>query len=151
MTTITYNLAPEHQRRYVYPASYGASAGLPIVGGKIYTYRADAHTTPKATALDSTGTANTNPIILDSSGQCVIYWIFDSATPTADNNYYYVELRDPNDVLIDSYTHYNGVPFPSGGSGSDGVTTTNFARNPQMNWNRFKPCVLCVNDYTNAI
>lgn len=142
MTNITYNLAPEHQRRYVYPASYGASAGLPVVGGKIYTYRADAHTTDKATYLSNVGappTANTNPIILDSSGECVIYWAFDSSDPGAADNFYYVELRDPNDVLIDSYSTYNGVPYPTGGSGSDGVTTTNYVRNPQMNFNRFKP------------
>jgi len=139
--TITYNLASEHQRRYVYPASYGASAGLPIVGGKLYTFESNAHTTPKTTKSSNEGSPppdNTNPIILDSNGECVIYWEFDDANPAAASNYYYVELRDPNDVLIDSYDMYNGVPYPVGSASSGGNFVNNYCRNPQFNWNRFK-------------
>jgi hypothetical protein len=44
---------------------YG-SDGNPLVGGKIYTYAAGT-TTPLATYTDAgAGTANTNPIILNS-------------------------------------------------------------------------------------
>ena len=49
------------------------SDGLPLVGGKIYTYAAGT-TTPLATYTDYTaGTANTNPIILNSLGQANIW------------------------------------------------------------------------------
>ena len=49
------------------------SDGLPLVGGKIYTYSAGT-TTPLATYTDAGGlTANTNPIILNSLGQANIW------------------------------------------------------------------------------
>jgi len=51
------------------------SDGLPLVGGKIYTYAAGT-STPIATYTDSSATtANTNPIILDSYGQANIWLI----------------------------------------------------------------------------
>ena len=55
------------------------SDGAPLVGGKIYTYAAGT-TTPAATYTDySAGTANTNPIILDSYGQANI-WLLTSTS-----------------------------------------------------------------------
>jgi hypothetical protein len=57
---------------------YG-SDGNPLVGGKIYTYAAGT-TTPLATYTDAgAGTANTNPIILNSLGQANI-WLAPSAS-----------------------------------------------------------------------
>lgn len=54
------------------------SDGLPLVGGKIYTYAAGT-TTPLATFTDAgAGTANTNPIILNSLGQANI-WLGSSS------------------------------------------------------------------------
>jgi hypothetical protein len=47
--------------------------GLPLVGGKLYTYAAGT-TTPLATYVDYTGTTtNTNPVILDSNGQANVW------------------------------------------------------------------------------
>lgn len=47
--------------------------GEPLVGGKLYTYSAGT-TTPQATYTDNTGgTANTNPVILDSRGEANIW------------------------------------------------------------------------------
>jgi hypothetical protein len=55
------------------------SDGLPLVGGKIYTYAAGT-TTPLATYTDAGGlTANTNPIILNSLGQANI-WLAPSSS-----------------------------------------------------------------------
>ena len=55
------------------------SDGLPLVGGKIYTY-AGGTSTPIATYTDYTaGTANTNPIILDSLGQANI-WLLNTTS-----------------------------------------------------------------------
>lgn len=57
---------------------YG-SDGNPLVGGKIYTYSAGT-TTPLATYTDAgAGTANTNPIILNSLGQANI-WLASSSS-----------------------------------------------------------------------
>ena len=65
--------------------------GEPLVGGKLYTYTAGT-TTPQTTYTDSSGgTANTNPVILDSRGEANI-WL-GGAT-------YKFKLADANDVEI---------------------------------------------------
>ena len=65
--------------------------GVPLVGGKLYTYTAGT-TTPQVTYTDSSGgTANTNPVILDSRGEANI-WL-GGAT-------YKFKLADANDVEI---------------------------------------------------
>ena len=47
--------------------------GVPLVGGKLYTYTAGT-TTPQVTYTDSSGgTANTNPVILDSRGEASVW------------------------------------------------------------------------------
>jgi hypothetical protein len=47
--------------------------GVPLSGGKVYTYSAGT-TTPLTTYTDYTGsTANSNPVILDSRGECSIW------------------------------------------------------------------------------
>ena len=67
------------------------AAGIPLVGGKVYTYAAGT-STPLSTYADSTGaTANTNPIILDSRGEANV-WLGSSA--------YKFKLTDSNDVEI---------------------------------------------------
>ena len=68
------------------------SDGLPLVGGKIYTY-AGGTSTPIATYTDYTAaTANTNPIILDSLGQANI-WLVNTTT-------YKFIVKDADDVLL---------------------------------------------------
>ena len=87
--------------------------GLPLVGGKLYTYQAGT-TTPLATFTDHTqATQNTNPIILDSAGQANV-WLVDTTT------YKYI-LRDPDDVLLFT-VDYVSVP----------VTTNSFASPPAI-------------------
>lgn len=89
------------------------SDGLPLVGGKLYTYAAGT-TTPLATYTDYTGvTQNTNPVILDSSGQASV-WLPDTTT------YKYV-LKTPTDTTL--YTvDYVSVP----------VTANSFASPPAI-------------------
>jgi hypothetical protein len=76
--------------------------GLPLVGGKIYTYAAGT-STPIATYTDSSaGTANTNPIILDSLGQAEI-WLLNTTS-------YKFIVKDADDVLL--YTvDYISIPL----------------------------------------
>lgn len=87
------------------------SDGLPLVGGKLYTYAAGT-TTPLATYVDHNGvTQNTNPVILDSNGEADV-WLPDTTS------YKYV-LKTADDVLL--YTvDYVAVP----------VTTNSFASPP---------------------
>lgn len=54
--------------------SFETSAGIPLVGGKVFTY--DAGTSnPRNTWSDAAQTSlNANPIILDARGEATIYW-----------------------------------------------------------------------------
>tara|TARA_R110000868_G_scaffold96010_7_gene264133 strand:- start:828 stop:2720 length:1893 start_codon:yes stop_codon:yes gene_type:complete len=80
------------------------AAGIPLVGGKLYSYAAGT-TTPLSTYTDSTGgTANTNPVILDSRGEASVW--FASAQ-------YYLVLKDANDVQIWTADNVNGVNQPT--------------------------------------
>jgi len=87
--------------------------GLPLVGGKLYTYAAGT-TTPLATYTDYTGnTQNTNPVILDSNGEADV-WLPNTT------NYKYV-LKTSTDTLL--YTvDYVSVP----------LTSTSFASPPPI-------------------
>jgi hypothetical protein len=78
------NLTPQGKQYYE------TSAGIPLVGGKVYTYIAGT-TTPQVTYQDSAGASpNANPVILDARGEATIYW----------NGNYKVILRDSLDNLI---------------------------------------------------
>jgi hypothetical protein len=67
------------------------AAGVPLVGGKVFTYTAGT-TTPAVTYVDSAQTTpNTNPVILDSRGEANI-WLGAAA--------YKFKLTDANDVEI---------------------------------------------------
>jgi len=87
--------------------------GLPLVGGKLYTYAAGT-TTPIATYTDHTeANLNTNPVILDSAGQAGV-WLTDTVT-------YKYTLTDANDVPLFT-VDYVSVP----------VTTNSFASPPAI-------------------
>lgn len=78
--------------------------GVPLSGGKIYTYGAGT-TTPKVTYTDYTGgTANANPIILDAAGRppAEVWLIYGDA--------YKFILKDSTDTLISTFDHIDGIP-----------------------------------------
>jgi len=82
---------------------YSGIAGLPLVGGKVYTYAAGT-VTPKQTFSDAAGTIpQTNPIILNARGEpaSAIYW----------SGNYKVEVRDALDNLIYTVDNYNTDPL----------------------------------------
>lgn len=86
--------------------------GLPLAGGKIYTYAAGT-TSNIATYVDSAGvTTNTNPIILDSQGMCNI-WLRSTAS------YKYV-VYDADDVLQFSTDNITVASSTSGGGATGG-------------------------------
>lgn len=124
--TINYNLAPQFQ--WYFPDTVGD----PAINGTMATFKASAHTTPKAVYEDKAGTIPfPNPITLNAAGVVAdatgdpkpIYW--------ADDEDYYVEVRDSSGTLIQSVDDYNAavndIPTPT----FDEVDMTNFMLNAQ--------------------
>lgn len=99
--------------------------GNPLVGGKVYTYAAGT-TTPLATFTDASATTpNTNPVILDSRGECNLW--FSTATS------YKVILKDANDVTqwsVDNIATYGTLASQNAnnvnitGGAISGITAT---------------------------
>jgi hypothetical protein len=78
--------------------------GNPLVGGKLFTYAAGT-TTPQATFTDyNGGTANTNPVILNSRGEAAVW--------CGDNRYFMV-LKDADNVEIWTSDNVNGPNGPT--------------------------------------
>jgi hypothetical protein len=78
--------------------------GNPLVGGKLFTYAAGT-TTPLATFTDYTGgTANTNPVIMNSRGEAAVW--------CGDNRYFMV-LKDADNVEIWTSDNVNGPNGPT--------------------------------------
>jgi hypothetical protein len=107
--------------------------GLPLNGGKLFTYQAGS-TTPFPTYTDVNGLiANTNPIILGTDGR-------PPSTIWLTNGFFYkFILTDANDVTIQTYDNLYGIigtapspptPIPSGvillWSGSIGSIPTGY-------------------------
>ena len=79
------------------------TTGLPLAGGKIYTYQAGS-STPLATYTDNTGTvANANPIVLGSDGRPA-----DEIWLTYGYNYKFI-LKTADDTTIQSYDNLYGI------------------------------------------
>lgn len=92
---------------------FSISGGAALAGGKVYTYEAGTDT-PKASYTDFEGlTPNTNPVILDSSGQADI-WL--------DGNYK-INLTDANDVQQPNYPVDNVFSISTGSATEYAVTT----------------------------
>jgi hypothetical protein len=85
-------------------AQFFDANGSPLVGGKVFTYAAGT-TTPLATYTDaSAATPNTNPVILDSRGECNLW--FSNATS------YKVVLKSATDELqwtVDNIATYGTI------------------------------------------
>jgi len=79
------------------------TTGVPLAGGKIYTYQAGS-STPLATYSDNGGVyPNTNPIVLGADGRSSTeIWL------SYGYNYKFV-LKDANDVTIQTYDNLYGI------------------------------------------
>jgi hypothetical protein len=86
-------------------AQFFTNNGVPLTGGKIYTYAAGT-TTPATTYTTSVGNvAWTNPIVLNAGGRVPNggeIWLTDGI------NYKFV-LKDANDVTIATYDNISGI------------------------------------------
>ncbi|OAD17126.1 tail fiber domain-containing protein [Achromobacter insolitus] len=78
--------------------------GRPMVGAKLYTYQ-NKTTTPAPTYQDAQqSAANTNPIVLDASGEAVVYLLVDQI--------YTFVLKDSDDVAVWSQDDVTGAASP---------------------------------------
>jgi len=108
-------------------AQFFTNSGVPLSGGKLYTYAAGT-TTPKTSYTSSSGnTAHTNPIILDSAGRVPGGEIWLLPPP------YKFALYTSADVLIATYDNISGIGAASyqiqnfTGTGSQTVFTLSSA------------------------
>jgi hypothetical protein len=89
-------------------AQFFDNNGVPLSGGKLYTYAAGT-TTPQTTYTTSVGNvARTNPIVLDSAGRVSSggeIWITSQA--------YKFVLNTSADVLIATYDNISGIGVTS--------------------------------------
>ena len=84
-------------------AQFFSNNGVPLAGGKLFTYAAGT-TTPQVSYTSSAGnTAHSNPIILDSAGRVPGGEIWITA-----QSYKFV-LKDSTDVLIATYDNVYGM------------------------------------------
>lgn len=88
-------------------AQFFTNDGVPLAGGKIYSYEAGT-TTPVVTyTTDAATTAHTNPIILDSAGRVPLggqIWLKDG-----ELSFYKFVLKTAVDVLIATYDYVPGT------------------------------------------
>lgn len=83
--------------------SFLGTTGIPLAGGKLYTYQAGSSTPLAAYTTINGNIAHTNPIILGSDGK-----LPDELWLTYGFNYKLV-LTDANDVLIYTYDNIYGI------------------------------------------
>jgi hypothetical protein len=84
-------------------AQFFSNNGVPLSGGKLFTYAAGT-TTPQVSYTTNLGNvAHSNPIIFDSAGRVPSgeIWITSQA--------YKFVLRDSTDVLIATYDNISGI------------------------------------------
>ena len=94
-----------------------STTGVPLIGGKLYTYQSD-YITPLATYTDATGLfPASNPIILDVYGTARVY--------TTAGSTLYVNLTDSQDVQQAGYPVAIYVPSIGGVSGVSGPGPAN--------------------------
>lgn len=95
-------------------AQFFNNNGVPLSGGKIYTYAAGT-TTPQATYTTSAGNAfHTNPIVLDAAGR-----VPNGGEIWLDSKPYKFVLKTSVDVLIATYDNIVGI-------GAGAFTVQNF-------------------------
>ena len=108
-------------------AQFFSNNGVPLTGGKLYSYAAGT-TTPQATFTSSSGSTNhTNPIIFNAAGRVPGGEIWITSAP------YKFVLKDSNDGLIATYDNILGIGAASNqiqnftGTGSQTVFTLSAA------------------------
>lgn len=109
-------------------AQFFDNNGVPLSGGKIYTYEAGT-TTPLATYTSSTGiTAHTNPIVLDSGGRVPSGEIWNQL------QLYKFVLKTSAEVTIATYDNvgisFNAIPIIANFTGNGVIVAFTLASAP---------------------
>lgn len=111
--------------------TYTDASGLPLAGGKIYTYAAGT-TTPQATYTDATQISTaTNPIVLDTAGRVTYGAIWGSGsyklrlTTSTDVDIYTVDNVQATATIPDGTT----ISTPTAGDNSTKISNTAFTQN----------------------
>lgn len=103
-------------------AQFFTNNGVPLSGGKLYSYAAGT-TTPAVTyTTPSANTARTNPIVLDSGGR-----VPDGGEIWLLAQSYKFVLKDSNDVLIVTWDNISGIGAVSTVNYTGDGTTVSFA------------------------
>jgi hypothetical protein len=110
------------------------NSGVPLAGGKLYTYAAGT-TTPQATYSSISGvTANANPIVLDSAGRVS----GSSQVWLTDGTAYKFALKTSADVQLWSADNVSGIndfssltPIIYNATGTGSAVAFNLASAPQ--------------------
>jgi hypothetical protein len=131
MTTVALDAFPQ----------YLTNGGLPLAGGKIYSYQAGT-STPLATYTDRSGSvANANPVVLDAAGRADIWLsvnvayklvLEDSAGNVLDSIDDYYAGADPAQltaagIVPSTGGTYTGLVSFTGGATFDGTPTQDLA------------------------
>lgn len=110
------NLSP-----FNYP-QYFDSNGVPLAGGKIYTYSAGSDSVYQTTFTDNTGTVpNANPLVLDSSGRPTnSFWLtngfaYHFVVTNANNT---IQYQEDNVLGLTGVSSSTGLPATEVGFGS---------------------------------
>lgn len=91
------NLSPVFRQRFF------DSNGIPLNGGKLYSYQAGT-TTPQATYLNAAGTTNTNPVILDADGYADV-WL----DPTISYKFMLADSGNATIWTVDNVSFASGI------------------------------------------
>lgn len=140
MTIGPLTLSPPQKLQFFVPGT-----NTPAVGAKIFTYAAGT-TTKQATYSNVNQTPNTNPIILDANGECVMF--LDSTlsyditySPSTDSdpptNPYWTVKSDGYATMTSGFAPINSpvftgtptAPTPTSGDSSTNIATTQFVQN----------------------
>jgi hypothetical protein len=94
--------------------------GKPLSGGKIFTYAAGSYSVEQPTYSDNSGTTNTNPIVLDSSGRpSTAIWL-DAALA-----YRFVLTRGDGTTVVSDIDDVTNVVVNSDYSAGTGISIDN--------------------------
>ncbi len=134
-------MAVKYNTAAAFRNTYFDTTGVPLIDGKLYSFKASDHVTPKAiyetniiTPPATTPPAYANPIILDSGASVgPLYY-------ASDENYY-LELRDKDDAVIATVDNWNSAENQNPEPGATDIDVTNYISNADFS-------IISANKYT---
>ncbi len=108
---------------FTYPKFHAEFGGIPLRGGKLYTYIANSSTAKDTYSDEACSVANTNPVVLDANGEAKVYTCsgtYDFVLKSSDlsRTYWTIEDYSAGSSSADEYLYYVDT------SATDQCTTT---------------------------